>query len=58
MCEFCKKDKLLKVEIVYHYLVKAENEYLGKVQWTKERRIEVNFCPICGRELSHSDHAE
>ena len=52
MCEFCKKDKLLKVEIVYHYLAKAENEYLGKVQWTKERHIEVNFCPMCGRDLA------
>ena len=58
MCEFCEKDKLLKVEIAYHYLVKAENEYLGKAQWTKERRIEVNFCPMCGRELCHSGHAE
>lgn len=33
MCEFCEEDKLLKVEIVYHYLAKAENEYFGKTQW-------------------------
>lgn len=57
MCEFCEEDKLLKVEIVYHYLAKAENEYFGKkVQWTKERHIEVNYCPICGRDLRSEEN--
>lgn len=51
MCEFCEEDKLLKVEIVYHYLAKTENEYLGKIQWAKERHLKVNHCPICGRDL-------
>ena len=51
MCKFCEEDKLLKVEIVYHYLAKTENEYFGKTQWAKERHLEVNHCPICGRDL-------
>lgn len=51
MCEFCEKDELLKVEIVYHYLSKSENEYFGKIKWPTEIHIEVKKCPICGRDL-------
>lgn len=51
MCEYCEKDELIKVEIVYHYIGEIRDSYFGKVSLPKETRIKINNCPMCGRDL-------
>ena len=54
MCEFCEKDGLLKVEIVYQYITGAIStcgRFARETEFSRETRIEVNNCPICGRDL-------
>lgn len=54
MCEFCEKDELLKVEIVYHYIprvISTCGRFYRDNTFSKEAHITVEKCPICGRDL-------
>ena len=54
MCEFCEKDGLLKVEIVYHYIsrvISTCGRFEKDVMFPKETHIEIEKCPICGRDF-------
>ena len=31
---------------------------VGVMSDVEEAEVKISFCPMCGRELSHSDHAE
>ena len=56
MCEFCEKDGLLEVEIVYKCLVRVQNEYFGNITIPKDIHIKPEKCPICGRELRSEEN--
>ena len=67
MCEFCKDiattdDEYMKRRYVGgDFICKDENGF-GVLIDTGDSGclgyIKINYCPMCGRELSHSDHAE
>lgn len=62
MCEFCKsgkRDIILNddgsIICLTADTVVAIDRDTGKKH---KNQIAINYCPMCGRELSHSDHAE
>lgn len=61
MCEFCEKDGLLKVEIVYHYIpgaISMFGRFEKDAMFPKETHITVEKCPICGRDLRSEENAK
>lgn len=61
MCEFCEKENMENKMLVDKYAIdlQIDNEFL--YAWCKCGRkvvIEVNYCPMCGRDLRSEQNAK
>ena len=68
MCEFCKNIICSDTDIMTarnmgdDFIYKVDNEYgiyISTAEYCHPGILaNIKFCPMCGRDLSYSDHAE